>query len=90
MVKVSVKIWKINCLSAREFGLGTCNCISHPPVVEEDLTDLPRIDIPDGQYDAFINHYNEEMMISIPLRFMTNLYGERIASEELRIKLLNK
>jgi len=29
---------EINCMSSADFGLGTCRCVSHPPVKEKAIT----------------------------------------------------
>jgi hypothetical protein len=31
-------LWEINCLSALDYGLGTCLCINHPMVVKEPIS----------------------------------------------------
>jgi len=31
-------LWQINCNSANTFGLGTCNCYSHPASIEEEIS----------------------------------------------------
>jgi hypothetical protein len=90
MVEVKATLWKVNCMSSQLFGFGICACESHDPVIEEDLAEIPKIDIPSGIFEGFISSNRFSTTIYVPLRRKVNQYGEEVAIEELRIKLLNK
>jgi len=90
MVEVRTTLWKVNCMSSQLFGFGVCACESHEPTVEEDVQLIASLDISSGMFEGFISSNRFGTTIYIPLKKKTNLYGEEVAIEELRIKLLNK
>jgi hypothetical protein len=90
MVEAKVSIWKVNCMDSAMFGFGICSCNSHQPTIEEDVQLIASLDIPSGMFEGFISSNRFGTTIYIPLKKKTNLYGEEVSIEELRIWLLNK
>jgi hypothetical protein len=90
MVEVKATFWKVNCMSSQLFGFGICACESHEPAVEEDVQSITSLDVPSGMFEGFISSNRFGTTIYIPLKKKTNLYGEEVSVEELRIRLLNK
>jgi len=90
MVEVKATLWKVNCMSSAMFGFGVCQCNSHEPTIEEDVQSITGLDLPDGEYEAFITNYAFGTAVYIPLKKKTNLHGEEVTIEELRIWLINK
>jgi hypothetical protein len=90
MVEVKATLWKVNCMSSQLFGFGICACESHEPTTELPLEEVPSLNLPSGEFEGFISSNRFSTIVYIPLRRKVNQYGEEVAIEELRIRLLNK
>jgi len=81
----------LNCLSSREWGLGTCACVNHPPYVTREIKFERAIELLMEKDPEAVEVEGDaergEIRIKVIFKTRENLYGDKIEDDTLYITI---